>query len=427
MAKKTVVKVEDFGSITENEAKSLTEGWMDFFDRLKSYAESGENSRYLWSQEISLSAWLPEQSKDQTISSIFPVQNWQNEFPDAEITQIESDASRSVWRLKEKDWKAETQVTASLRNVRSKNYLTIYHDGWEDILELPLNVAQRRRYAGTWRRILPKAEAQTTPQKEKIQLQLLATDDKGGSDGAISHDGKYFVTSSKRTGNLELWLFDITQKVWTQLTNDPGDDFEPQWSPDGNQILFTSTRTGNKDVWILSIKDKSLKQLTDDQEDDEYPSWSPKGDLIVFSGGSWGEREIYMLSLTEGSKPRRITERAGYAGACAFSPEGDYLICHSYEAGNGDIFKQTLDGQLTWLTGEKNSLKTGTKLSWDYKPTVSPDGKWVAFSRSEDGPTNIWIMPSSGGTPEPLTVTNSNDRWVNWAAGNRLFFSSYCR
>lgn len=151
---KTVVKVKDFGSITENEAKSLTEGWMDFFERLKSYAESGENSRYLWSQEISLSAWLPEQSKDQTISSIFPVQNWQNEFPDAEITQMESDASRSVWRLKEKDWKAETQVTASLRNVRSKNYLTIYHDGWEDILELPLNVAQRRRYAGTWRRIL---------------------------------------------------------------------------------------------------------------------------------------------------------------------------------------------------------------------------------------------------------------------------------
>lgn len=268
----------------------------------------------------------------------------------------------------------------------------------------------------------PKLKAQTTPQKEKIQFQLLASDDKGGSDGAVSPDGKYFVISSKRTGNLELWLFDITLKTWTQLTNDPGDDFEPQWSPDGSQIVFTSTRAGNKDIWTVSVKDKSLKQLTNDPEDDEYPSWSPKGDSIVFSGGSWGEREIYMLSLVGDSKPRRITERAGYAGACAFAPSGDYLICHSYETGNGDVFKQTLDGQLTWLTGEKTGWYSGSKISWDYKPTVSPDGKWVAFSRSEDGPTNIWIMPASGGTPEPLTVTNANDRWVNWAVGNRLFF-----
>lgn len=151
---KTVVKVEDFGSITESEAESLTEGWMDFFNRLKSYAESGENSRYLWSQEISLSAWLPEKVQDQTIAEIFPIQNWQNEFPEAEVTQVESDANRAVWVLKEKDWRAETQVTASLRNVRSKRYLTIYHDGWEDILELPLNVEQRRRYADAWRRLL---------------------------------------------------------------------------------------------------------------------------------------------------------------------------------------------------------------------------------------------------------------------------------
>lgn len=151
---KTVVKVEDFGSITESEATSLTEGWMDFFGRLKSYAESGENSRYLWSQEISLSAWLPEKIKNPTISSVLPVQNWQSEFPEAEITQLESDANRSVWSLKCKDWRAETKVTASLRNARSKNYLTIYHDGWEDILELPLNVAQRRRYADAWRRVL---------------------------------------------------------------------------------------------------------------------------------------------------------------------------------------------------------------------------------------------------------------------------------
>lgn len=151
---KTVVKVEDFGSITESEAESLTEGWLDFFERLKSYAESGKNSRYLWSQDMSLSAWLPENIEDQTISAFFSDQDWQREFPEAEIKQLASTENRSIWHLKEKHWKAETTVTASLRNIQSKKYITISHDGWEEILELPLNVAQRRRYAGMWRRIL---------------------------------------------------------------------------------------------------------------------------------------------------------------------------------------------------------------------------------------------------------------------------------
>lgn len=151
---KTVVKVEDVGSITESEAESLTEGWADFFERLKSYAESGENSRYLWSQDISLSAWLPALPQDQTISSVFSDRNWHGKFPEAQIKQLESTENRSVWLLKEQDWKAETTVTASLRNIESKKYLTISHDGWEEILQLPLNVAQRRRYAGIWRGIL---------------------------------------------------------------------------------------------------------------------------------------------------------------------------------------------------------------------------------------------------------------------------------
>jgi TolB protein len=268
--------------------------------------------------------------------------------------------------------------------------------------------------------VLAQARAQER-NEAKNHLRLLAYDEKGGSDGAISPNGKYFVISSRRTGNLELWQFEIQTGKWTQLTNDPGEDFEAQWSPDSAQLVFTSTRTGNKDVWILSLKDNSLKQLTFDPEDDEYPNWSPKNNLIVYSGGSWGEREIFMLPAS-GGEPRKLTNRSGRAGACSFAPEGEYLICHSYESGRGEVFKLSLDGVSAWLTGENTAWDTGGKIAWDYKPTVSPDGKWIAFSRSLDGPTNIWMIDSSGSTPIPLTDNYTNDRWPTWASGNQLFF-----
>lgn len=270
----------------------------------------------------------------------------------------------------------------------------------------------------------PSAVAEPlNPNQDEIKMRSrrLAYDDKGGSDGAISPDGRYFVVSSRRSGNLELWQFEIQTGKWLQLTDDPADDFEAQYSPDGTRLVFTSTRSGNKDIWILSLKDKGLKQLTFDPEDDEYPAWSPKNDLIVYSGGSWGEREIFSIPVA-GGEPQKLTNRSGNAGACSFAPAGEYLICHSYESGTGEVFKLQLNGESAWLTGQNTAWDKAINTAWDYKPTVSPDGKLIAFSRSVDNPTNIWLMQAGGSTPVPLTRENANDRWPTWAAGNKLFF-----
>ena len=49
--------------------------------------------------------------------------------------------------------------------------------------------------------------------------------------------------------------------------------------------------------------------------------------------------------------------------------------------------------------------------AWDYKPTTSPDGQWVAFSRSHEGPARIWLLPAEGGRARPLTRSPYDDRW----------------
>src|SRR5260370_34662424 len=59
---------------------------------------------------------------------------------------------------------------------------------------------------------------------------------------------------------------------------------------------------------------------------------------------------------------------------------------------------------------------------WDYKATESPDGRWIAFSRSREAPSNIWLMPAGGGPARPLTSSPDEDRWPTWGDRGDLFF-----
>lgn len=247
-----------------------------------------------------------------------------------------------------------------------------------------------------------------------FKLTRVAMDDQGGSDAAISPDGRRIVASSRRSGNWDLWILDRETNLWSQITRDPADDIEGQWSPDGQEIAFTSTRTGNKDVFVLTLATGQLRQLTDSPHDDEYPNWSPDGRSIVYTGGPWRARDFYVMSA-DGSHKRRITQQSGWAGACSFHPDGRSVVCHRYDMGSGDVVQYPLDGSpMLTLTSDP---------AWDYKPTISSNHRWLAFSRSLEGPAWIWLVPVGGGPGRPLVMGLDEDRWPTWTrSGETLMF-----
>jgi TolB protein len=250
--------------------------------------------------------------------------------------------------------------------------------------------------------------------KAPFRLNRIAIDHSGGGDATLSPDGQRFVTSSRRSGNWEVWIFDLRTTMWTQVTQDPADDFEAKWSPDGSALVFCSTRTGQKDIWTVDLKNGSLKQLTFSEHDDEYPGWSPDGKDVVYTGGPWGKRDFWVISALGGT-PRRVSRESGRAGACAYEPGGTTLICHRYDLGSGDVFRMRVaDGEITTLTSGP---------AWDYKPNISPNKQTIAFSRAEEGPSRIFLLPAAGGQAQQLTATPDDDRWPTWSeTGDRLLF-----
>ncbi len=58
-------------------------------------------------------------------------------------------------------------------------------------------------------------------------------------------------------------------------------------------------------------------------------------------------------------------------------------------------------------------------------PKFSPDGKWIAFTGRDEGLTEIYAMPSSGGAAKRLTYFGSMCHTVGWQNGKIVFCTTY--
>ncbi len=61
-----------------------------------------------------------------------------------------------------------------------------------------------------------------------------------------------------------------------------------------------------------------------------------------------------------------------------------------------------------------------------FSPSLSPDGKWIAFCGVEEGPNEAYVMPAAGGPARRLTYTNASmGRVAGWTPdGKSVLYSS---
>ena len=93
-----------------------------------------------------------------------------------------------------------------------------------------------------------------------------------------SSDGRKLVLASDYDGKYDYNIFvqrpGKHQKI-RRVTDDPGFDTYPAWSPKGDKIAFTSTRSGNADIYVMNADGTEVTQLTHSAAKDGIPTWSP--------------------------------------------------------------------------------------------------------------------------------------------------------
>jgi len=94
--------------------------------------------------------------------------------------------------------------------------------------------------------------------------------------------GQIVFSANLDTGGAEIYTVSPDGRSLTQLTNSPGWDGEPVWSPDGSRIAFSSSRSEDRDIFVMNADGSELMSLVRGPGDQRRPSWSPDGSSIAY-------------------------------------------------------------------------------------------------------------------------------------------------
>ena len=101
----------------------------------------------------------------------------------------------------------------------------------------------------------------------------------------ISPDGKTAAYCAFRGPQMEqdIWTIPLKGGKETRLTDAPGLDDGPEYSPDGRHIWFNSVRTGRMQVWRMKANGREQTQMTFDTDMNSwFPHISPDGKKVVY-------------------------------------------------------------------------------------------------------------------------------------------------
>lgn len=225
---------------------------------------------------------------------------------------------------------------------------------------------------------------------------------------AFTPDGKslYFVKRVKR-GELEyIYVSDFSGGRWGEprVAEFSGRFFdkEPFISPDGSRLFFASKRpvkagapNGDLDLWVARTAGRGwgvpehLGPPVSAEGDDDYPSAAADGTLYFGSTreGGKGKVDLYRARRVKGRYA--TAENLGDAintpeteADPYIAPDQSYLIFTSTRPGGygrGDLYI-SFNKRGVWTTPKNLGPKVNTDV-FDYTPLVTPDGKYLFFSR----------------------------------------------
>jgi Tol biopolymer transport system component len=198
----------------------------------------------------------------------------------------------------------------------------------------------------------------------------------------------------------DIFESDTSGQHLNNLTNAIGYDAEASWSPDGQLIAFASNRHAYAgtlsseeqktlaqdksyfmDVYSMHADGTYVRRLTEAPGYDGGPFFSPDGKRIVWRQFSedGAKAEIWTMNI-DGSDKQQITHLGVMSWAPYFHPTGEYIIFATNKHGFANFELYLVDP-----SGRSEPVRVTNTEGFDGLPVFAPDGNSLAWTSSRTG------------------------------------------
>jgi Tol biopolymer transport system component len=196
-------------------------------------------------------------------------------------------------------------------------------------------------------------------------------------------------------------------------------EHDATFSPDGRFVLFVREAR----IFVMRQDGSGAREVRPDALEQACPRFSPDGSMISFWRGS-AKRGAYFVMRADGTGLRRLAGSRGERtpwGCPSWFPDGEDLVF----VNDYNLFIASVDGsQVERLTDDRDGQL--------YRPSVSPDGRWIAcdgFVEGRDAGNGIVVMRANGTAIHRITTYTDEfrpDGGATWAPnGRKILFSGY--
>lgn len=252
---------------------------------------------------------------------------------------------------------------------------------------------------------------------------------------ALSPDGTRLAFQSRKDGNWEIYVLDLSSGKIARVTNDLAYDGAPTWSPDSKQIAFESYRAKDLDIWKMNADGTAPVNLTADSSTYDFaPTWSPDGKTILFTGWETGNKQLFTIT-SDGKERTNLSNNRFHDEQPAWSPDGKQIAFVSNREGCAEKVDATLEEPPTRGGVDSGNcqrrdifvadfdgltlahVKQLTYLGRDVAPAWSPDGQEIVFAAARPMTQPMYVVASAGGLP---TALNDDNVWITSSVWSKL-------